>query len=119
MTTAHDIAIELRKMADSLDKEPEAALTKAYVWMNFSLDKAGFINAARLLPRPAKKRFDEEGRTIDRIHLEYDTPHLEVSASMYRDQFCKILVPAKVIPAIYECEPLLSAEEEASLEVQP
>lgn len=61
MPKAADIAIELRKLADRLDSNPEAELvaptiyfTHAYLAASFNA-KNLFLALAKLLPRPLKK----------------------------------------------------------------
>jgi hypothetical protein len=59
MTTAGEIAIELRKLADALDKEPTAeiepiSITSYHIGVQ---QKSGFLALARLLPRPLAKEY--------------------------------------------------------------
>jgi hypothetical protein len=116
MYTAHDVATELRKMADSLDKEPKAIVQQCWITFMCS-DRQTFLNTARLMPRPVFKKFDDDPK-YPRIKVgskDFTGPvHLNVEAP--RDIACRVVTPAQ--PAVYDCEPLLSAEEEASLEVQ-
>jgi hypothetical protein len=114
MPKAHEIATELRKLADALDKQPE--LETAPVWVAFHCDKKEhFINAVRFLPRPFTKReTDHSGDKYNRLRFEYSSPAMDVNASIYKSLTCELVEPAK--PAVFRCDPILSALEEASLE---
>lgn len=113
-TTAREVAQELRRLADALDKEPEMVVPRFDVWM-FCRDKKSFLDTVSVLPRPLKKWADNNGNTIDRQYVGYENDAVKVEASIYRDYLCKLVAPARTIPAQYECEPLLSLEEEESL----
>lgn len=110
--TAGMVAAELRKLADGLDKEPEAEVIEPSIYFSCSYSrqpKEFFLNLAKLLPRPLKKIFNDT-----EIRLEYSSPALSVSAYTKRSVLCTLLEPAK--PAVFKCDPILSPEEEAQLE---
>ncbi len=52
MPKAHEVASELRKLANSLDREPETLITQPLVFFNTGARKSEFLNLARLFPRP-------------------------------------------------------------------
>jgi hypothetical protein len=112
MITAGQIAAELRRIADVLDKEPETELVRPnlYFFHGYSNTKENFLALARLFPRPFKKG---DGYSHDAIMLTHETDALEVYASIDRSKVCILESPA--IPAKYRCEPLLSAAEEESV----
>lgn len=110
--TAHEVATELRKLADSLDKQPEAVVRKA--WVSFYCDrKDEFLNTARLLPRPVKKSENHPERPYSRIKLEYMSDAMDAYASIEKSKTCELIEPAK--PAVYRCAPILSDEEESGV----
>lgn len=111
MPLAHEVATELRKFAARLDSDPEAEISRPY--LSFSRDytnndKEKFLAVARFLLRPFAKKYDDR-----ELMLTYDSPALYLYARIDRNLVCEIVEPAK--PAVYRCEPLLSAEEEDSL----
>lgn len=110
MPKAYEVAIELRKLADSLECEPEAEITKPvmsfYHWGEPG--KQHFLNVVRLLPRPLVKNYDDSD-----IMLDHDTPALRVYAKIQRSVVCRMVKPAQ--PAEFECDPILSVEEEKAL----
>ena len=114
MTTTGAVAIELRRVADALDKEPEAPIESPV--LGFYCDsytandkgKSGFLALARIMPRPLEKKPDDIT-----FRLNYKTDALFVSMQISRKMVCKLVKPAQ--PAEYECEPLLSDGEEAAL----
>lgn len=106
---ASEVATKLRVLADSLDHVPEAEIS---CYLNLSPlmgDKETFVSVARALPRPLKK-------TILYGDSEYSDFRLSGDGFFWtipRSKFCKIIEPAK--PAVYNCPPILSEEEEAAL----
>lgn len=112
MPKASEVASELRKLADSLDKQPEVEIPAPGVYFPTRYeDKKAFLNVASILPHPIKKTYPCNGTEIE---LEYRTSAIRVSTCGQRDTVCKLVEPAK--PAVYRCEPLLSEAEEAALE---
>lgn len=114
MPKAHEIATDLRKMADALDLKPNAEHQKAWLWF-YCDTKEQFLSAATVVPRPLCKREDTPGYPHSRIYLEHNTPNLQIDASVAKSLTCELVEPAK--PAIYRCDPIISALEEAQLEV--
>jgi len=112
ITTAGKVAIELRKLADALDKEPESPSVSASIY--FSCPYAGkgkkeaFLNLAKLLPRPLIKR-----PANDEYRLEGGNDTLDIQLYIDRNAVCTLIEPAR--PAVYDCPSILSAEEEAAL----
>jgi hypothetical protein len=110
MPKASEVATELRKLADALSVEPDAEIKRpdimVYHWGNES--KEAFLTLCRLIPRPLQKKY-----TDDRMRVEYSSAGLGITLSVPRSAVCRIVEPAK--PAVYECEPLLSDQEEATI----
>lgn len=112
MPKATEVAAELRKLADALDANPEAVIPRP--WVSFSRDwgkndKEKFLNVCRLIPRPAEKKYTE-----NEVRLTYKTENININACIERAEVCEIIEAAK--PAVYNCPPLLSPEEDAELE---
>ena len=118
MTTAGAVAQELRKLADALDKEPELQVFRPEIDFNtkYALGdiKSVFLRLAKVLPRPLKKgpqSHDEEA-----LEIVYETPAIRVYTAIRRTEVCRLIEPARTIPAVYDCTPLLSEDEENQLE---
>lgn len=113
MTTAGAIAIELRKLAEALDKAPKVELPQAVFTLGCGVNKENFIASAQILPHPLKKEYPRNPGEYKFIWMKHKTPALEIRAWAYQSAVCRMVTPA--MPARFECEPLLSAEEEAQL----
>jgi hypothetical protein len=106
--SAGKVAAELRKLADALDTNPEAVVTKP--WINFyGYDKATFAAVVKLLPRPLAKKVDGGDESYRRIRVEYKSEAIDIDASVPQHLTCELVEPAKA--AVYRCDPLLSLEE--------
>lgn len=109
MPLAKDVAAELRKLADCLDKSPNAEIVRSHVsFWHFSDNKDNFLSLAHLLPRPLKKFY--EG---DDFRLRYEKETIQILSSISRKQVCTLIAPAK--PAVYDCPSILSDAEEAQI----
>lgn len=114
MPLAHAVAIELRKLADSLDTQPDLEIKQGIVhfWCG---SKEEFLSTASLLPRPFKKSEDTYGtEDYRRIHLSTATEALNVDVSVYKSLTCELVKAAT--PAVYRCVPILSEIEEAAIQ---
>lgn len=111
--TAGMVAIELRKLADALDVQPDAEMVKPTVFFH-AYEKDEFLAIARLMPRPIKKSVSDAGDDRwARVRVEYISPAMDVDASVPQSKTCELIEPAK--PAVYRCAPILSEEEEAAV----
>jgi len=109
---ASEVASELRKLADSLEREPETEIEPFLIrTYSTSRSKQSFLNLARLLPRPFSKVYERDNLLILRGE-DFTTP-VSFRAQIDRDIVCRIVKPAQ--EAVYECEPLLSEAEEAQI----
>lgn len=114
MPKAHEVATELRKLADCLDKNGDVEVTKPSLHFFYftGSDKEKFLDTARILPRPVQKDYPAGNSEYDRICVAHTTPGLEVKTSIYRVAICELIEPAK--PAVYDCKlTLLDHEDEA------
>lgn len=104
MPLAKEVAAEFRRLADCLDKEPDAQIDRPLVsWYHYSKDQRElFLKEARLLPRPLKKSVSSS----DELSIDYNSPAMWAYAKIPRNAICELIEPAK--PAVYKCEPLLS-----------
>ena len=108
---ASELATKLRKLADGLDKAPDAEINP-YVSISPSCDnKETFLELAKVLPRPLTKKIRHEGTSYEDFTLEGDGFLLSIP----RSALCVIVEPAR--PARYECPSILSEAEEAALGV--
>jgi hypothetical protein len=107
--TSKDLALHLRAIADKLESAEEFELPDYRASANISLyywgDKLRFLKAAKALGTGTKQVRGDE------YQMHYLEGQLRIIAN--RDSVCKIVRPA--VPAEYDCEPLLSQMEEASL----
>jgi hypothetical protein len=109
MTTAIQVAQELRKLADALEKGGETEIIQAFVcFSHWDSQKQQFLDLAKLMPRPFAKKFDD-----DEIRLVHGNAAMDLWVKAPRSLACRIVEPAR--EAVYECEPLLSEAEEAEV----
>ena len=115
MPTAHEVATELRKFADTLDANPEAKIAKPTIWWYFwgESDKEMFKRIARMFPRPLQKRIYDSASSRPMIAIESSNGIIDFEVRIPQIVTCRIIEPAK--PAVYDCEPLLSEIEEAEV----
>lgn len=113
---AIELATELRKLVEALEANPKLDVPKVFMSFGTSRSKEQFRALAHVLPRPLKKSLKNEGERFAEIELEYDSESLRVWASIPQAETCRLVSPA--IPAKYECEPILSPEEDAALEAE-
>lgn len=110
MPKAHEVAMELRNLADSLDRQPEAEIKRPsiafYSWG--TPDKEAFSSICRLMPRPLTKKI-----AYDNVHVAYETEAILTYATIPQKDVCELVEPAK--PAAFRCTPILSEEEDAEL----
>jgi hypothetical protein len=112
MPKAGEVAIELRKLADSLDQQPDADITRPWVYF-YGYNKKEFLSVVKILPRPLKKSISSPGETYARRVVTYENAIIDLKASVPQSLVCELLEPAKL--ATYRCEPLLSPDEDAEL----
>ena len=119
MPKASEVAAELNKLADALMREPDQELPKADIsfYCKYLGDKGKpmFLSLARILPHPLTKAVQKY--CDDGMEIAYASAAASIVATIERSQVCKLVKAAQTIPAEYDCDPLLSAEEENSLEV--
>jgi len=112
MPKASEVAAELRKLADSLEQEPETEIRPFLIrTYHTSSSKQDFLNLVRLLPHPFSKEYERDALLILR-GKDFETP-VSFRAHIDRDIVCRVVKPAQ--EAVYECEPLLSEAEEAQI----
>lgn len=114
MPLAKDVATELRKLAYALDQTPDQSVPKPFILFSAD-DKDSFLRIARSIPRPFKKSIDGEDTRWPEITVTHETETAYIWAKVPQSLTCELVEPAK--PAVYRCEPILSAEEDAELEV--
>lgn len=113
MPKANEVAAELRKLADALDRIGECEVSAPNVYFSYCFEgsaaKDDFLALAKILPRPLTKEYPA-GDTMD---LVYKTNAIRVRTYIERSKVCTLIEPSR--KAVYRCEPLLSPEEEDAL----
>lgn len=112
MPKAKEVAAELRRLAESLEREPDAVVEQPLIAFYSHGNKDSFFNLAHLLPRPLVKS-DAGSETFPAFRLEYKSAGAWILAEVYKEAACTILEPAK--PAVYRCDPILSLDEEEAI----
>lgn len=107
MPLAKDVALELRKLADSLDKQPDAEITQPWITF-YEHQKERFLATARLLPRPLTKDEDYDSSRFRLIYDSFDTS-IHIECSVDKSTVCTLIEPAK--PAVYKCVSILIDDE--------
>lgn len=103
---SHEYAKQLRVLADFLDSKPEFE-TKCKLYAFFSYyEKDDFLAAVKAVGSGKKEFTDNEIQFLPVINDNFI--HLRLTAP--RSAVCRLVQEAK-----YECDPLLSPEEEAAL----
>ena len=108
---ASELATKLRKLADGLDKAPDAEIDPYVSISPRKGDKETFLELAKVLPHPLTKKIRHEGTSYEDFTLEGDGFVLGIP----RSAVCILVEPAR--PARYECPTILSDEEESALVV--
>lgn len=116
MVKASDAAAALQMLADCLLTSPDLLVDQPSVYFNFKYggdaERESFLEFAHhVMPRPFKKTDGAWGQQT--LAIEYSIDAMKVAAWIERSKICRLVKPAQ--EAEYECEPLLSAEEEAAL----
>ena len=113
MPTAAAIATELRKLADVFDHSADKQVIRPeFVFYCFS-NKQALIDAVSIMPRPLKKEWPDGDGQYDSVNVGFENEAIKVRAQAWRSAVCKVVKPARA--AQYECEPLLSEQEESAI----
>ena len=110
MPLAKDVAIELRKLADALDREPDAEVPYAFVHFD-AHSKESFLALAKVMPRPFEKGVTDS--KWPQLRLKYKNDAITLWVDVPQSLTCELVTPAH--DAVYKCEPILSIIEEAAL----
>lgn len=115
MPKANQVAAELRKLADALDKGGEQKIDDPLITFRCAT-KEEFLTLARVFPKPIFKAVDDDEMEIgNRPVLPNGKVDYLVNLTIWfrafinRNKVCTLIEPAK--PAVYDCVPLLSDEE--------
>jgi hypothetical protein len=110
MPKASEVAAELRNLADSLDKNPDLLVLRPWVYFQAST-KEDFSATVKVMPKPLIKKIRGADDKWQKLVVAHVSPAIDLEVVIDRVKTCKIVTPA--IPAVYECEPVLSVEEDA------
>lgn len=114
MPKAAEVAIALRKLADHFDQHADTEIITPELFFNhLGGTKESFLASVSILPRPLKKDYGEENDQHAFLKVMHEAHNLDVRCLTYRSTVCKLVTPAR--GPVWECEPLLSADEEKSL----
>jgi hypothetical protein len=111
---AIEVATELKKLVVALETNPEVDIPPAHLY--FSCEKEAFMALARILPHPLTKGVDYEEKSYADKTLTYQSGAIRIKATVRLSQVCRLVSPA--IPAKYECDPILSPQEDEALEAE-
>jgi hypothetical protein len=105
MSTSHDWARQMQQTAEYLLSRPEVEIGRTIpsTYISFYGDKKKFIDLVRATV-PGRK-------SMDQWNVAFIPSGAPIHISINRDAVCR-----KVQEVKYECEPLLSPEEEAQME---
>jgi len=113
MTTTHEIASDLRKLADALEQATDKTVISPKLSFGAGSNREQFLGAVAVMPHPFDKVIPSTSNEYDIVRLEHKMSSLIVETWAFRTAACRIVEPAR--PAVYDCEPLLSAIEEEAL----
>ena len=108
---SHELADSLEKLAKHLREQPDEEIGGVELGNVYGSTSDQFKALAMIMPKPLTKRYDNG--PISWLWLEGTYEKLKLSFHIDRSKVCRLVTPAQ--PAVYECDPLLSAEEEAAL----
>lgn len=111
MINSHKLAAGLREFAERLESAPEFEfgedwLTQRHIFI--AAEDAVTAKAFAHVLKPCTKTFTET-----QIKLTANFGAVQVQVEIPRQKVCELVEPAK--PAVYRCDPLLSADEEAEI----
>ena len=114
--TSHEYAHKLNALADFLLSRPVFDLPTYQKgidqWLSYFSNKDGFLAAFRALS-PGKKEYTEGQYGELKFTPDGVDEKLGWFIKVSRSVVCTLVKPAQ--PAVYDCEPLLSAAEEAEM----
>lgn len=110
--TSHEYVKRLREIADYLETRPAFTLSdwkgESAGRLDYYFDKEEFLAAVRALGSGKKS---VETDSLGQPKVVFTSGPVQVLIE--QDKVCRIIEPAR--PAVYDCEPLLSELEDASL----
>lgn len=108
-TTAGALAADLRRVANHLDRAPDAIIQAPYVsFLHYGTDaKETFAILARLLPKPTEITHDGS-----EVVLSGPFSSCRLSATIPASLICTVVEPAKPAVYRYDCELPADANEE-------
>ena len=116
MPKASVVAAELRNLADRLDASPDTVIEKLFITRShYSSTKNEFLDFVKLMPRPLKKGTADYGLSSGpELTVAYEGTGINIHVTIPQSATCTLITPAR--PAVYDCNPILSAEDEAEIE---
>ena len=115
MPKPNEVALELKKFAAALEAM-DSELDIPYIFLHSThTNKESFLAFARSMPRPITKEVLSPEKEYAELRMRYKSDAITIWSSIKRSLTCELIEPAK--PAVYRCEPILSVEDESTLEV--
>jgi len=107
--TSHEYAQKLKAAAEFFLSRPAFKVRNApLLFSSYWSDKDGFLAAVKALGKGEKKYDGESLKFVVTIE-----PGVTFDVEVSRSAGCRLVKPAQ--PAVYDCEPLLTQEEESNL----
>lgn len=118
MPKASEVAAELRRVADAFDLHPDVEVKRPDLDFFYWSEKDDFLRTVSIFPKPLEKSYEDGTKThFPSLTVTHTTDAIRLYATVQRSALCVIVEPAR--PAVYDCPPLLSEIEEASIGAQP
>lgn len=108
-----ELALALQKLSVHLQEQPEVEIGCISIGNIYGTTGEQFKAIAAVMPKPLTKRYDPPTDVMPWIWLDGSIDGVELKFHAERNKLCKLVSPAK--PAVYECDPLLSPDEDAEL----
>lgn len=123
MPKAKEVAAELMSLASKLEAAGEMEVPYAFMVFHFYTEnKDSFVAFAKdIMPRPYKKEYESMTYSNDirlkyAAHNENNQEVISLWAKIDRKSICRLVKPAQ--PAVYDCDPIFSQEEEEEIGVE-
>ena len=113
MPKAINVAIELHKLADAIEKLGDQEMSSPFVYFSHasSENSESFVALGKVLPRPLKKDYGI-GNYPD-FQLKFRNDNISITSSIPRSSVCEMIEPAR--PAQFNCPSIFSDEEEKEM----
>lgn len=110
-----ELALKLQALSVHLQEQPEVEIGPVVLSCESVISKENFLALVKTMPRPISKRYTDYFLWVETKDAERNerSDVMPLSFAINRETVCRLVQPA--VKAVYECDPLLSPEEEAAL----